>query len=93
MWSPSSRTALAEAEVSYKDDHVSHSVFVRFPINNVGPKLAKLLESQSDWSGRSETDKQISLAVWTTTPWTLPSNMVGLVALKARYNLIICLLS
>src|SRR6266436_6037589 len=32
-YSPSSRSALAEAELVYKDDHVSHSVYVAFDLD------------------------------------------------------------
>lgn len=33
-WSPSSRTALAEAELEYVDEHKSRSVYVRFPLKD-----------------------------------------------------------
>ncbi len=56
IWSWSSRSALAEAEVEYKNI-TSPSIFV----------LAKII-----------TDKKALLntflLIWTTTPWTLPSN-------------------
>jgi isoleucyl-tRNA synthetase len=58
-WSPSSRTALAEAELEYKDDHISRAVLVKFP-----------LDSASSFC----KDEQVSLLIWTTTPWTLPAN-------------------
>ncbi|XP_017028496.1 isoleucine--tRNA ligase, mitochondrial [Drosophila kikkawai] len=58
-WSPSSRTALAEAELEYDPSHTSPSVYVRFALNPDG------LEVDA---------KQIYALVWTTTPWTLPSN-------------------
>ncbi|CEG66030.1 Putative Isoleucyl-tRNA synthetase [Rhizopus microsporus] len=60
-WSPSSKSALAEAELEYKDNHVSKSIHVRFPIIS-SPVLEK-------WK-----DKQINALIWTTTPWTIPSN-------------------
>nr|NP_648837.2 Isoleucyl-tRNA synthetase, mitochondrial [Drosophila melanogaster]AAF49539.2 Isoleucyl-tRNA synthetase, mitochondrial [Drosophila melanogaster] len=58
-WSPSSRTALAEAELEYDANHISPSVYVRFALNP---------------SSFDVKDKQIYALVWTTTPWTLPSN-------------------
>ncbi|KAH0834854.1 isoleucyl-tRNA synthetase [Lanmaoa asiatica] len=58
-FSPSSRSALAEAELVYKDDHVSHSVYVAFTLD----------------SAHSEILQAIRLLVWTTTPWTLSANM------------------
>lgn len=60
-WSPSSKSALAEAELEYKDNHVSKSIHVRFPIVS-SPVLEK-------WK-----DKQMNALIWTTTPWTIPSN-------------------
>ena len=33
-WSPSSRTALAEAELEYRDDHVSHAAYILFPFSD-----------------------------------------------------------
>ena len=57
-WSPATRTALAEAELEYSDDHVSPSVWVGFPVRGA-------LEER--WKG-------LTVAVWTTTPWTLPGN-------------------
>jgi isoleucyl-tRNA synthetase len=65
-WSPSSRTALAEAELEYKDDHESTAAYVEFPIINCG---AKLLHSHPGVDGTN-----ISAVIWTTTPWTLPAN-------------------
>ncbi len=63
-WCPRCRTALAEAEIEYKD-HTSPSIYVRFPL--VGFDGAGL---HDDLAG-----KQVSLPIWTTTPWTLPANL------------------
>jgi len=49
FWSPATRTALAEAELEYADDHVSRAVFVSFPLlpgnspyaTEAGQKLAE----------------------------------------------------
>lgn len=63
-WCCSCETALAEAEVEYKD-HASDSIWVKFPvISDLGsaiPELAGLTN--------------VSVIIWTTTPWTLPSNL------------------
>ncbi|MCJ1357030.1 MAG: isoleucine-tRNA ligase [Icmadophila ericetorum] len=64
-WSPSSRTALAEAELEYKEDHISKAAFVKFPLLDVPSAAAQ--RSGLDWS-------KVSAVVWTTTPWTLPAN-------------------
>ncbi|KAL9614550.1 MAG: hypothetical protein Q9167_001000 [Letrouitia subvulpina] len=57
-WSPSSRTALAEAELEYKIDHLSTAAYVKFPM-------------QIPIKGNFTT---VNAVVWTTTPWTLPAN-------------------
>lgn len=72
LWSPSSRTALAEAEIEYNEDHLSESAYVRFPIHTKGSKLAEVTSSNPSLS-----EKPLNLVIWTTTPWTLPANMVG----------------
>ena len=35
-WSPEANTALAEFELEYRDDHVSTSIYVSFPITQLG---------------------------------------------------------
>lgn len=68
-WSPSSGTALAEAELEYNEGHKSTAAYVRFPIvdgANGGDALRKLLSD--DFEGR------LFALIWTTTPWTLPAN-------------------
>lgn len=63
LWCPSCRTALAEAEIEYKD-HKSPSIYVKFPlISDLSQKYPAL------------SDKHISILIWTTTPWTLPANL------------------
>ncbi|OAR05874.1 hypothetical protein LLEC1_04534 [Akanthomyces lecanii] len=63
-WSPSSGTALAEAELEYKDDHQSRSAYIRFPITS----------DYSDIPELRNFDGPLYAAIWTTTPWTLPAN-------------------
>lgn len=69
-YSPSSCSALAEAELVYKDDHVSHSVYVTFDLDLQSyfssVALQNLVVGQT----------KVQLLVWTTTPWTLTANMV-----------------
>lgn len=69
-YSPSSRSALAEAELVYQDKHVSHSVYVTFSVDlkleNTETALRELLAGE----------ESAHLVVWTTTPWTLTANMV-----------------
>lgn len=78
-YSPSSRSALAEAELEYKESHVSHSVYVSFDvdltrIDAMSPPLRELVGKHT----------RVQLLVWTTTPWTLTANMVSLSARCAR---------
>lgn len=64
-WSPSSHTALAEAELDYKADHVSTAAFISFPITQLPPNLKSKMK---------DVKVTINAAIWTTTPWTLPAN-------------------
>ncbi|MEL6438979.1 MAG: isoleucine--tRNA ligase [Cyanobacteria bacterium J06621_8] len=64
-WSPSSRTALAEAELEYPEGHTSPSIYVTFPVSELGED-AQELESYLPHLG---------VAIWTTTPWTIPGNL------------------
>ncbi|KAI0701964.1 tRNA synthetases class I-domain-containing protein [Cytidiella melzeri] len=69
-YSPSSRSALAEAELEYKDDHISHSIFVSFSLDTeIREGLSQALQELAS------QHRQIQLLVWTTTPWTLTANM------------------
>ncbi len=62
-WCIHDQTALAEAEVEYRL-HTSPSIYVKFPLvtdpSEIDPALA---------------GKRVSLVIWTTTPWTIPSNL------------------
>ena len=64
-WSPSSRTALAEAELEYPEGHVSRSVYAAFPVVKLGENAQVLQEFLPN----------LGVAIWTTTPWTLPGNL------------------
>jgi isoleucyl-tRNA synthetase len=66
-WCIHCRTALAEAEVEY-DDHSSPSIYVEFPIAPDGAQ-----EVASRIPGLDGRD--VSVLIWTTTPWTIPSNL------------------
>lgn len=77
-WSPSSRTALAEAELEYPEDHVSKSVYVAFEV--VRPAEA-IEDYHSD-------DEPIKVAVWTTTPWTMPANLAVAVNPDLSYSVV-----
>ncbi|TVS04975.1 MAG: isoleucine--tRNA ligase [Cyanobium sp. PLM2.Bin73] len=93
-WSPSSRTALAEAELEYPDGHTSPSVYAAFPVEAVPTALAQRLKAvglEAEDSGQmAATGRPITLsvAVWTTTPWTLPANLA--VSVNGRLDYSIC---
>src|SRR5438067_10568016 len=66
-WCIHCRTALAEAEVEY-ESHTSPSIYVEFPL---APESASELGRRVPaLAGRS-----VSVLIWTTTPWTIPSNL------------------
>ena len=69
LWCTQDQTALAEAEVEY-DDHVSPSVYVKFPVVTSPAVLGKTFPGVTF----SDTTKLVSVVIWTTTPWTLPAN-------------------
>ncbi len=62
-WCPHDQTALAEAEIEYKD-RTSPSIYVKFPmVSDLSAKFPAL------------KGKSVSVIIWTTTPWTLPANL------------------
>jgi len=62
-WCIYDQTALAEAEVEYKE-HTSPSVYVKFPLRSDPATIDQELAG-----------KNVFFVIWTTTPWTLPANM------------------
>ena len=58
-WCTDCETALAEAEIEYKDVTGS-SIYVKFPVK--------------DSNGKFDA-KSTFIVIWTTTPWTLPGNL------------------
>jgi len=74
MWSPVEQTALAEAEVEYHDKE-SFTVWVKFKVG-----------------GTTSTDEARELGgayvvIWTTTPWTMPSNKAVVYGKDIAYGL------
>ena len=62
-WSIPFETALAEAEIEYKD-HTSIAIWVKFAVP--AAEAAKF---------GLPTDKPLFIVIWTTTPWTIPANL------------------
>jgi isoleucyl-tRNA synthetase len=73
-WCAYCQTVLASAEIEYHD-RKDPSIYVLFGLE---PSVAKNLFP-------ALTDKQISLLIWTTTPWTLPLNRAVLSRPGASY--------
>lgn len=71
-WSPTSQSALAEAEIEYDENYVSSSAYVRFPLTAGPTLLEKASDNEKALAGIREG---VNIIIWTTTPWTLPSNM------------------
>ncbi len=74
-WSPSSKTALAEAELEYPEGHTSRSIYAAFPVTSLSESAQPLL---------GDYLPDLGVAVWTTTPWTIPGNLA--VAVNADLN-------
>ena len=74
-WSIPCATALAEAEIEYKD-HISISVFVKLQFSDEARIQLGLPDVDS------------SILIWTTTPWTLPANLAVSVHPKIEYSAI-----
>jgi isoleucyl-tRNA synthetase len=69
-WCTDCGSALAEAEVEYKDKH-SPSIDVRFSVVDVDDLLSRC---HGVHAYVSTYDGDVSVVIWTTTPWTLPAN-------------------
>ena len=73
-WSPSSRTALAEAELEYNDKHISRSIYVAFKVS----QPTDVLKEYDD----------VRVVIWTTTPWTIPANLAVAVNSELEYSVV-----
>ena len=89
-WSPSSRTALAEAELEYPDGHTSPSVYVAFPVEELPKALRDTLKGDGiDLpTEAAPLGDALQVAIWTTTPWTLPANLAVSVNERLDYALV-----
>ncbi len=80
-WSIGARSALAEAEVEYKDKK-STSIDVRFSaVDN--DALHKACNS-------TRTELPLSVVIWTTTPWTIPGNLAVALNPELEYSVVEC---
>jgi isoleucyl-tRNA synthetase len=78
LWSTGCQTALAEAEIEYKEK-LDPAIYVKFP----------LLETSANETFQQnialEIPSETSLLIWTTTPWTLPANLAVAIAPNLDY--------
>ena len=77
-WCASCETALAEAEVEYAD-HTSTSIYVRFKFDEEDRQKAFK-------AAGIDSRKDLYAVIWTTTPWTIPSNMAISLHPKFEYT-------
>eukprot|EP00300_Choanocystis_sp_HF-7_P015042 c18915_g1_i2.p1 GENE.c18915_g1_i2~~c18915_g1_i2.p1 ORF type:complete len:812 (+),score=142.05 c18915_g1_i2:193-2628(+) len=79
FWSPSSQTALAEAELEYPDDHHSTAAYIAFPVVSFG-----------DASNASalRNIQNLHALIWTTTPWTIVANLAVCINSKLEYSVV-----
>ncbi len=78
-WCASCETALAEAEVEYAD-HTSTSIYVRFKFDE---ESTNKLKEKFDFL---KEENNIYSIIWTTTPWTIPSNLAISVHPRFEYS-------
>ncbi|ETX14003.1 isoleucyl-tRNA synthase [Roseivivax halodurans JCM 10272] len=96
MWSPVEKTALAEAEVEYHDKE-SFTIWVKFPVTEFRlPEVDVSDEEMSDdereavVQARAEARDAFvgtKVVIWTTTPWTIPSNKAVVFGSDFSYGL------
>jgi isoleucyl-tRNA synthetase len=77
-WSPSSQTALAEAELEYPEGHISKSIYVAFEVDEPSEAIT-LYHSVED---------PVKVSIWTTTPWTMPANLAVAVNPALSYSVV-----
>ena len=77
MWSVVERTALAEAEVEYHE-HASPAIWVKFPVR---------VHHREPESNKASYFGDVSIVIWTTTPWTIPGNRAISFSKKIAYGL------
>lgn len=82
-WCVACGSALAEAEVEYRDK-TSYAIDVAFAVQDLNGLLARFgSESHPEVT-------QAAVAIWTTTPWTLPANEAVALHPTVEYALVVC---
>ena len=80
-WSPSTRTALAESELIYKQDHVSTAAYISFEM-----AYSTGCESLPSWLQKRLGESPVHAVIWTTTPWTIPANQAVCAGSEITYG-------
>ena len=83
-WCVDCGSALAEAEVEY-EDKTSPAIDVRFEVLDEEALFARATRVADD-----EGEGDISVVIWTTTPWTLPANQAVAVNPNLDYVVVQC---
>ncbi len=83
-WSVVGASALAEAEVEYQDKQ-SFAIDVRFAAADKNEFLTAFTSTNN-----LDTSVPVSVVIWTTTPWTLPSNQAVAINGELDYVLLRC---
>ncbi|SCZ50874.1 Isoleucyl-tRNA synthetase [Epibacterium ulvae] len=88
MWSPVEKTALAEAEVEYHDKE-SFTIWVKFKVNlDNWPETTYETEEDEFFGEQMYLHLQdAQVVIWTTTPWTMPSNKAVVYGKDISYGL------
>jgi isoleucyl-tRNA synthetase len=98
MWSVVEKTSLAEAEIEYHD-YTSDMVWVAFPVKGYAqdklefrfageePRIDRIQNKDLVSSGNLPSLENVSIVIWTTTPWTLPGNRAISFNSKIDYSL------
>ena len=72
-WSIPCQTALAEAEIEYRE-HTSPSIYVAFKLDAEGQQKLGCEDA--------------AVIIWTTTPWTIPANLAIAVHPQVQYDVV-----
>ena len=84
-WCLNCRSALAEAEVEY-EDKTSPSIYVRFAVVDAAELATRFGMAADDAAAPAAAPAAI--AIWTTTPWTLPADRAVALHPEYEYSLI-----
>ena len=77
MWSPVEQTALAEAEVEYRERQATQ-IYVRFPVSKASKPVIDAANAGIETA---------HVVIWTTTPWTIPANRAVSYSPNIKYGL------